>query len=63
MWNLPIPENGTPEENQNRKRKFTLDHVVEWVEKYEYIDGHFHFFEKHMLMFLLFTNRLESVFF
>jgi hypothetical protein len=47
LWNWPIPENGTPEENKYRKRKFTLDRVVEWVEKYENIDGCFCFFEAY----------------
>jgi hypothetical protein len=32
---------------KNRKRKITLDHMVEWVEKYENIDGHFCFFEAY----------------
>ncbi len=62
LWNWPIPENGTPEENKNRKRKFTLDRLVEWVEKYENIDGRFVSL-KHMLIFLLFTNRLGRDFF
>ena len=47
LWNWPIPESGTPEENENRKRNFTLDCVVEWVEKYENIDGQFRFFEAY----------------
>jgi hypothetical protein len=34
---------GTGQSQRIRKRKFTLDHVVEWVEKYENIDGHFCF--------------------
>ncbi len=47
LWNWPILESGTPEENENRKRTFTLDCVVEWVEKYESIDGRFCFFEAY----------------
>ena len=47
LWNWPIPEDGTPEENENRNRKFTLAHVLEWVEKYENIDGRFRFFEAY----------------
>ncbi len=47
LWNWPIPESATPEENENRKRNFTLDRVVEWVEKYENIDGRFCFFEAY----------------
>jgi hypothetical protein len=47
LWNQPIPENVTPKENENRKRKLTLDRVVEWVEKYENIDGCFRFFEAY----------------
>jgi hypothetical protein len=45
LWNWPIPVNGTPEGKKNRKRKFTLDRVMEWVEKYENIDGRFCFFD------------------
>jgi hypothetical protein len=41
LWNWPIPQNGTPEESKNRKRKFTLDRMVEWAEKYENIDWRF----------------------
>jgi hypothetical protein len=48
LWNWPIPESGTPEENENRKRTFTLDCVVEWVEKYENIDGCFCFFKAYV---------------
>ena len=47
LWNWPIPENGTPEENENRNKKFTFAHVLEWVEKYENIDGRFRFFEAY----------------
>ncbi len=47
LWNWPIPESDTPEENEIRKRNFTLDRVVEWVEKYEIIDGRFCFFEAY----------------
>ncbi len=47
LWNWPIPEDGTPEENENRNRLFTLGHVLEWVEKYEHIDGRFRFFEAY----------------
>ena len=47
LWNWPIPEDGTPEENENRNKKFTLAHVLEWVEKYENIDGRFCFFEAY----------------
>jgi hypothetical protein len=47
LWNWPIPEDGTPEENEIRKRTFTLDRVLEWVEKYENIDGRFRFFEAY----------------
>ncbi len=45
LWDHPIPENSTPEANQMRCREFTIDRVLEWVEKYENIDGHFCFFE------------------
>jgi hypothetical protein len=47
MWNWPSPENSSPEENKNRKTMFTLDLVLELMEKYENIDGHFRFFEAH----------------
>ncbi len=47
LWNWPIPESGTPEENENRKSNFTLDCMVEWVEKYENVDGRFRFFEAY----------------
>ena len=49
LWNWPIPQNGTPEENKNRKSKFTLDCVVEWAEKYKNIDGCFCLFEAYAL--------------
>jgi hypothetical protein len=62
LWNWPIPEDGTPEENENRKRTFTLDSVLEWVEKYENIDGAFVSL-KHMVVSLHFTNRSKNVFF
>ena len=45
LWNWQIPENGSPEENGKHCRAFTLDHVVEWVEKYENMDERFCFFE------------------
>ena len=47
LWNGPIPESGTPEENENRKRNFTLDRVVEWVKEYENIDGRFCYFQAY----------------
>jgi hypothetical protein len=37
-----------PEESKNRKRKFTLGRMLEWVEKYENIAGHFCFFEAYV---------------
>jgi hypothetical protein len=45
LWDHPIPENGTPEANEMRCREFTIDRVLEWVEKYKNIDGRFCFFE------------------
>jgi hypothetical protein len=47
LWNWPIPESGTPEENENRKRSFILDRVVDWVAKYKNIDRCFCFFEAY----------------
>jgi hypothetical protein len=45
LWDHPISENGTPEANEMRCRIFTIDRVLEWVEKYKNIDGRFCFFE------------------
>ncbi len=56
LWNWPILENDTPEENKNRKRKFTLDRVVEWVEKHENIDGRFRFFEAYACFSFLYQQ-------
>jgi hypothetical protein len=44
LWDHPIPENGPPEANKMRCRAFTIDRVLEWVEKYKNIDGRFCFF-------------------
>jgi hypothetical protein len=39
---LPDSKNiGTPEANKMRCREFTIDRVLEWVEKYKKIDGLF----------------------
>jgi hypothetical protein len=45
LWDHPIPENCTPEANKIRCREFTIDLVLEWVEKYDTNDGRFCFFE------------------
>jgi hypothetical protein len=60
LWNWQIPENGSPEENEKRCRAFTLDHVVEWFEKYENIWMSAFVSLKRMSVFLKCTNRLGS---
>jgi hypothetical protein len=62
LWNWPIPEDGTPEENKNRNRKFTLLMCWSGLRSMKILMGAF-ITLKHMLVSLHFTNWLENGFF
>ncbi len=60
-WHCWGKREAPPEENEKPCRAFTLDHVVEWVEKYENMDERFHFFETYVRFSQLYQQIGKSL--